>query len=43
VTVLPPDWLWGYLAAHAPEAAAAACKAVELQTAAGYFKVILYS
>ena len=41
IAVLPPDWLWGYLAAHAPEAAAAACKAVDLQTAAAYFKVVL--
>ena len=41
IAVLPPDWLWGYLAAHAPEAAAAACKAVDLHTAAGYFKVVL--
>ena len=40
MAVLPPDWLWGYLAAHAPDVAAAACKAVDLHTAADYFKVI---
>lgn len=36
--MLPPAWLWEALAQHAPEAAALACQAVDLSSAANYFQ-----